>query len=58
MLRTLRDQQKKVEDALAKLPLALTTLKLKKTSTDLEAKLKSISDSIALFEKPTVYVKK
>jgi len=57
MLATLREQKAKVDEALNKLPLHLTTLKQKKQAADLEAKLKQVEASIAIFDKPTVYVK-
>ena len=56
MLQTLRQRQAEVHDALAKLPLQLTTLRQRQCATHLEEKLKTIQKSIDIFDKPNVYV--
>mmetsp|Transcript_20416 Transcript_20416/g.65766 ORF Transcript_20416/g.65766 Transcript_20416/m.65766 type:complete len:269 (-) Transcript_20416:107-913(-) len=57
MVATLKEQQKKATEALDAMPLALTTLKQKKKKKDLEDKLTHLASSLAIFEKPQVFIK-
>lgn len=57
MLASLKAQHDVVKSDLDRMPLQITTLKLKRKKIDLEARLADLDKSLAVFEKPVVYVR-